>query len=374
MQKNKKNPEINIFLTTQLGLLKTLKETKIRFNPRPFSKKQEKTVNFDFDIDIIKKIDETINQNNTEQIRKLETTVASEEQKIDIPPEPIVEIREPWIKTPEPPQFTPIIQTEATITPQLNIQPPETKNENEKQDNINSTVFIGEKIKKTVSTLPRIRIRRKQNNTKTKNNNDLIKTKKELEKTITELEKKKKELEEMEQIAKQKEEELKKKEEERKKQEKLKKLEEKRKQKEAKKKEKERKRLEKQKQKELKKLEQKKLLEQKLREKEQLKKKKLEEKQKLLEELEKKKQIKKQKKETSEKKTLPFFKTIEKKETKTSETKEQNLQNWDEEVSQAITIIDNLLEQLPEETIDRFVQSEDFEIYERVVKKYKQNR
>ena len=363
MQKNKKNPELNTFLTTQLSLLKTLKETKIRFNPKPFSKKQEKTTNFN--IDIIKKIDETINQNNTEQMRKLETTTL-EEQKINISPEPIVEIREPWTKTPEPPQFIPMINTETPIKPQTDIQPPEayTNNTtNEKQENINTIFFTGEKIKKTVSTLGHIKIRKKENNTKTKNNNGLAKTKKELE--------------EMEKLAKQKEEEeLKKKEEERKKQEKLKKLEEKRKLREEKQKEKERKKLEREKQKELKKLERQKRLEQKLKEKEEQKKKKIEEKQKLLAELEKKKQLEKQKKEkkteTSEKKILPFFKITEKKETKTTEQTTQT--SWDEEVSQAITIIDNLLEQLPEETIDKFVQSEDFEIYEKVVKKYKQNK
>ena len=319
MQKNKKNPELNTFLTTQLSLLKTLKETKIRFNPKPFSKKQEKTTNFN--IDIIKKIDETINQNNTEQMRKLETTTL-EEQKINISPEPIVEIREPWTKTPDPPQFIPMINTETPIKPQTDIQPPEayTNNTtNEKQENINTIFFTGEKIKKTVSTLGHIKIRKKENNTKTKNNNGLAKTKKELE--------------EMEKLAKQKE-------------------------------------------KELKKLERQKRLEQKLKEKEEQKKKKLEEKQKLLAELEKKKQLEKQKKEkkteTSEKKILPFFKITEKKETKTTEQTTQT--SWDEEVSQAITIIDNLLEQLPEETIDKFVQSEDFEIYEKVVKKYKQDK
>ena len=43
----------------------------------------------------------------------------------------------------------------------------------------------------------------------------------------------------------------------------------------------------------------------------------------------------------------------------------------DDEVSDAITIIDELLEQLPEEVIDEFVQSDNFAIYEKVVKKYK---
>jgi len=363
-----KNPELNTFLIIELGFLKKLKETEIRFNPKPFSKKQEakKEKLPDFDIEVIKKINDTINQNNNnEKITEIKTT--STEQNI----EPIVEIRQPWNKTPEPPQFTPMINIENTLETTIEKQNNDIQTmefntninfeeKKEDQENINSIVFTGGKIKKTVSTLGHIKIRKKENNTK--NNNGLTKTKKELEKTVAELEKKKKELEEMEQLAKQKEEELKKKEEERKKQEKLKKLEEKRKLREAKQKEKERRKLEREKQKELKKLE---------------RQKRLEEKQKLLAELEKKKQLKKQKKETLEKKILPFFKTIEKKETKTTETKEQPTtptSNWDEEVSQAITIIDNLLEQLPEETIDRFVQSEDFEIYEKVVKKYKQNK
>ena len=366
-----KNPELNTFLIIELGFLKKLKETEIRFNPKPFSKKQEakKEKLSDFDIEVIKKINDTINQNNNnEKITEIKTT--STEQNI----EPIVEIRQPWNKTPEPPQFTPMINIENTLETTIEKQNNDIQamefntninfeEKKEDQENINSIVFTGGKIKKTVSTLGRIRIRKKENNTK--NNNGLTKTKKELEKTVEELEKKKKELEEMEKLAKQKEEELKKKEEERKKQEKLKKLEEKRKLRETKQKEKERKKLERQKR-----------LEQKLKEKEEQKKKKLEEKQKLLAELEKKKKVEKQKKEkkteTSEKKILPFFKITEKKETKTTEQATQT--SWDEEVSQAITIIDNLLEQLPEETIDKFVQSEDFEIYEKVVKKYKQDK
>ena len=380
-----KNPELNTFLIIELGFLKKLKETEIRFNPKPFSKKQEakKEKLLDFDIEVIKKINDTINQNNNnEKITEIKTT--STEQNI----EPIVEIRQPWNKTPEPPQFTPMINIENTLETTIEKQNNDIQamefntninfeEKKEDRENINSIVFTSEKIKKTVSTLGRIRIRKKENITK--NNNGLTKTKKELEKTVEELEKKKKELEEMEQLAKQKEEELKKKKEERKKQEKLKKLEEKRKLKEAKRKEREQKRLEREKQKELKKLEKQKLLEQKIKEKEEQKKKKLEEKQRLLAELEKKKQLEKQKKEqqkTMEKKPLPFFKIIEKKVVKPAETKKQPEPSisWDEEVSQAITIIDNLLEQLPEETIDKFVQSDDFEIYERVVKKYKQNK
>ena len=44
---------------------------------------------------------------------------------------------------------------------------------------------------------------------------------------------------------------------------------------------------------------------------------------------------------------------------------------WDVDVEKLIPIIDNLLEKLPDEVIDEFAQSEDFNLYEKVILKYK---
>ena len=43
----------------------------------------------------------------------------------------------------------------------------------------------------------------------------------------------------------------------------------------------------------------------------------------------------------------------------------------DEEIKQFLKIADDLLGKLPDDVIDEFAQSKDFEIYERVINKYK---
>jgi len=43
----------------------------------------------------------------------------------------------------------------------------------------------------------------------------------------------------------------------------------------------------------------------------------------------------------------------------------------DDDVRKVLEIADNLLEKLPEEVIDKFASSKDFEIYEKVITKYK---
>jgi hypothetical protein len=75
-------------------------------------------------------------------------------------------------------------------------------------------------------------------------------------------------------------------------------------------------------------------------------------------------------------KTKPEIKTQKPTKTPVSEKTEKlqektTIDLLDEEVGQALEIIDNLLEKLPDETIDEFVKSDDFEIYEKVVSKYK---
>lgn len=43
----------------------------------------------------------------------------------------------------------------------------------------------------------------------------------------------------------------------------------------------------------------------------------------------------------------------------------------DEDIRKVLTITDNLLENLPDEVIDKFVQSKDFELYEKIINKYR---
>ena len=44
---------------------------------------------------------------------------------------------------------------------------------------------------------------------------------------------------------------------------------------------------------------------------------------------------------------------------------------FDEDVEKIIPVIDTLLEKLPDDVIDEFAESDDFVLYEKVVKKYK---
>ena len=126
---------------------------------------------------------------------------------------------------------------------------------------------------------------------------------------------------------------------------------------------------------EFKKLEKQKQIEARKKEKQQ----KLQAAKELKEQKLKEKELAKQQKQKKEKKG--FFKTKEpaaktekqvKKEIQPElKVETQKTDNFDEEVKEALDIIDELLGKLPEETIDEFVQSKDFEIYEKVVSKYK---
>jgi len=78
----------------------------------------------------------------------------------------------------------------------------------------------------------------------------------------------------------------------------------------------------------------------------------------------------------SKKKEKGFFKTKKKEKNvpdnkKTQDVTSTDTTDFDEEIGEALEIIDNLLGELPEEKIDEFVQSDDFKVYERVVEKYK---
>jgi len=244
--------------------------------------------------------------------------------------------------------------------------------------------------------------------------NNFTKTKKELEETKRAIEEKKRELEEAEEKAKAKEEELKRREKERlekeKERKKLEEIESKKSMEEARKKEEESKRrfIEKQKKKReeerLKKLELKKarkeakIKEGEMRKKSRMleKKKKLEAIRALKEEKLKRKMLEKEKKKTKKKKIIKPKKKPAKvlKEKKTEdikqkektkgpkpekhhfalgkkETAEEKTVSEDEELIKVLKIADNLLEKLSDDVIDEFVQSEDFELYEKVISKYK---
>jgi len=396
--------ELNCLLLTEMGLLNTLKKKNIYFNPRPFSKTkctikdvQDSQKNLvDFHIEVNKKIDGIIDKKEIKEFHP----VSKDELEQTL--QEIVEIRSPWNRNLEILEFNPEIQREGEWI--------------EQEKNEFNNLLFGEQENRSVETLGRIRIRGKGGKTeKTVNNNGFTKTKKDLEKTKEELEKRKKELEEIERLAKEKEEELKRKAEEKKKKEKQREIERKKREKEEKIKQRE---IEKQKKLEAKRL----LKEQKIKEKqariEQLKlekekKKRLKEKEKqekireieklklekenerlkkleaerllkeekIKEKLAKKEEIlktkEKKKKETREQEKKPiihFREKAEKSEKTIKDDVKETDSDWDEEVRQAFTIIDNLLENLPDEKIDEFVRSDDFAIYERVVSKYKKKR
>jgi len=398
--------ELSCLLLTEMGLLDALKKKNICFNPRPFSKSkctikdvQNSQKNLvDFHIEVNKKIDGIIDEKEIKEFCPISR------DELDQTLQEIVEIRSPWNRNLEILEFNPEIQREGEWV------------ESKKEKSEFSNLLFGEKENKSVEALGRIRIRGKGEKTekKTVNNNGFTKTKKDLEKTKEELEKRKKELEEIKRLAKEKEEELKRKAEEKKKKEKQREIERKKREKEEKIKQRE---IEKHKKLEAKRL----LKEQKIKEKqarkEQLKlerekKKRLKEKEKQekireierlklekenerLKKLEAKRLLKEQKikERLAKKEELVRTKEKKKKETKKQElksiihfrektdekkvVKEENKEidsDWDEEVRQAFTIIDDLLENLPDEKIDEFVRSDDFAVYERVVSKYKKKR
>ena len=436
MQKDGKiklnNCSIEAILATEMGFLSSLKGKKIKFNLNHLSKSKnlkENNENFvDFHLDITKKIDKVINENekvNNQQERQPETNID------------FVEIRKNWLKGPLSPEFktdpqgNPIFNEvnigedlfeivsspefgsninredlyEDTLVPTVEkTNNEECKNmliDEEKQGSQKWLMGLG-KIKIKSKDKPKKEIEQeKTTNTKNEKRNGYTTIKKDLENTKKELEQKKKEIEEIEKLAKQKEEEFKKREEEKKKQEKLRKKELKKQEKlekiKQKEKIKEEKRLlaEKKKKEKLEaqiqiKEEKRLLEEQKKKEKqrleEQKKKEKLEAEQQLKEEI-KKKESEKQVQTPEDKKDYDdLIETVAKKEiisdtkTKEKETEEQTEiktkftekpEILDEDVRKALIIIDNLLEKLPDETIQEFVNSKDFAIYEKVVYKYK---
>lgn len=416
-KKKQVKTDLGIIIAAEMGLLSTLK--KIKFNPKP-SNTAQNTINpnqtrlVDFHMEISKKIDEVIQKHEQENIN---------EQRI-------IEPRTTWTKTPKTPLFKTEIQIDTETTSfdnelfEFKIQTNNTGNQSlAPEPHIqnqpvfvgpiqpkNTTIFaVGDHSEDTLlTTLGRIKINKEKirsaNKTKTKKKNGYSKAKDNYQEVQTELEKKKHELEEMKKLAKQKEEELKKKEHERKEKEKQKMLEKKQHEKEEKlrakqelkivrEKEREKKKqdkikqlelikLEKQREKELK--QQEKIKEMKSKEIEKQKQKELKEKEEL-KALKEKQVAEKKKKQQKTTKTKPIIVNFLKKKEKSQEEKivaktelkttkkeiETNIQPPEDDLIKAFEIIDELLGKLPNETIDEFVKSDDFEIYEKVVSRYK---
>ena len=419
--------DIEAMILYEMGFFSSLKNTKIRFNPRPFSnplhlKEQTKTPTpieenlIDLHIEIANKVDTLIAKHEKELLTSSFEPMTVKKQQLTL--EDIVEIRKQEIKTPEPSVFTPTVrpedvfeilnsneelfeieipktnQTNLNIAP--NIEMPTFQDvEITEDEEAQSSMFISEEPKKKwLFGLGKVKVRtkkvkQKQNKPKTsqKKINGVTKAKMELQET-------KKEIEEFEKKLKQKEKELKTQQKQKRKQQKLKKIEEKQKQKEKIKKEKEQEKLQKQRQKQLeaerkiKELEEKKLAKEK--EKQDLQKQKLtktkekqlETEQKIKEYEEKKLAKKKEKKSLfgkKEKKKKPQEKTIkptpeimpEQKQVEEPVKTVQVDTSVLEDMQKLLPVLDKLLEQLPEEVIEEFAKSENFELYEKIMTKIK---
>jgi len=410
--------ESNIILKKETGTFKKLSGKKIKSNPKPLSKKkkQDKTKKnpVDFHWEIVKKIDALIAEHEKE-------TTSQEEPEDSL--ERIVEIREPYKRKLEASNFRSDIRAE-NISNYLDFENELFKIERsgradpgfkfvrtleepkdivyirdldclEKNDDFNSKMLGGldKTNQKTAMGFARIKIRSREERAKLKDAekkpgqtsssqniknvrenketnkvNGFTAVKQELEETKKEIEEKKKELELAEKRAKEETEELKEK-----KKEKL----------EGEKEGKKSKRLELKKAKMEAKEKERKLKE---RTKIDAKKKKLEAKTALKEEKLKRKLESKKKSGKPEKEPASVLKAkkpddLKKKEKSSTKglhhfilgKKEVAEENpiLDEDIRQVLRITDNLLEKLPNEVIDEFVQSEDFTLYEKVISKYK---
>jgi len=393
-QKNKikqKRAELEKFLKTQNQSSKWFKGKKIKFNPKPFSRPSKNSINFH--LDAVKKIDDLL-----EDFEK-ETKEQNKEKTIDSSCK-LIEIREPLKRKTMPP-----LETEPDFIPEINDEDPFptrphrgstsefrfVKKIRESPDIVFIKKDFGERIKdedfhtrmiggkdiesqKHATGFAHIKLRIKderlkqekktQTDEKTKTmtnreNNGVTKTKKELEETKEEIQEKKKELELAKKEAKEKEKELVEKmiekEKKKKEDEKLKKIDMKKAKIATKEKERELKKKAKLEEKQ-KKLEAKMALKE-----EKLKQKKLKERQKHKESSD---LLKTKSKEDKEPKEMHHF-ILGKK-----ETIEIN-PLLDDDVRKVLIITDGLLEKLPDEIIDDFVKSKDFELYEKVINKYK---
>lgn len=363
------NSEIDIFLATELGILSSLKGKSIRFNPNPFKKPdrlsndRDKNLSFvDFHLDIVKKVDALLEDRENElKTDPVEVEFVSQKQNV-LSLRDILEEREPFNKRPAKPVF----RTELNSVDVFgSFDPKQDLFEVELPTGLHSDLrFVGNFEElcdasnvTNVENSPQIwAVDNKESSRWLMGLGKIkVRSKKDIKNDKKIAKEKKKKLRE-----KQKERELKE-------QEKLKQIQ----------------------LKETAKLEAEK---QKLIEKENLEKekqKKLEAKREIEEEKIKKEGSEEKASDKKDVKAKQVFgglfkkkKESKKKEEKTTPAVEQpKVENkpvvkeedfvLDEEVSNAITIIDELLEQLPDKVIDEFVQSDDFALYEKVVKKYK---
>jgi chemotaxis protein histidine kinase CheA len=413
--------ESNIILTKGMETFKKLSGKKIKSNPKQFSKKKKKDRtkknSVDFHWEIVKKIDALIAEHKKETASQEESEDSSER---------IVEIREPLKRKLEATNFKTDIRAENIFNcldfenepfkvelsgradPGFkfvrNLEEPKDivyirdLDHLEKNDDFHSKMLGGldKTNQKPAKGFARIKIRSRGEKAKLKDAekklrqtsssqniknviekkdpekvNGFTLVKQELEETKKEIEEKKKELELAEKRAKEEAGELKEKKKEKlekeKEEKKLKKLELKKAKIEAKEREK------------------------RLREKTKIeaKKKKLEAKMALKEEKLKRKLESKKKKigkpEQEPASVLKARKTDDLKRKEKSNISTTGLHHFilgkrevaeenpilDEDIRQVLRITDNLLEKLPNEVIDEFVQSEDFTLYEKVISKYK---
>jgi len=346
--------DVELLLLMEMGFFSDLKKLEIKFNPRPisnpihlknkelFQKPKEKII--DLHLNLIKKIDDLIEDNKG--LSKIDQDPLSLKQ-INSPLPNIVEIREPALKTLEMPALGVDLKPDnfdADIGQReefFEIEFPKVDpNDTETNEEILSWMLNEKEAKKSFWGSGRIKVRGNDKETKIqpKENNGVTKTKLELEKTKKEIEAKKIALEEAIEEEKQKEIELKREREEKIKQEKLKKLELKKKQKE-----------EKIKQREALKL-------QKKKEKEQIRQEKL----KTKKHTKKSTNLIKKEPELAE----PDIAIDDKKEIITE------TQILDQDVAKLMPILDSLFDNLPENIVETFAQSKDFELYEKVMSKY----
>jgi len=383
-----------------MGFFNDLKRKKIRSDQKPFFKqKNKKEKHIDLHLEITKKIEDVISKNNQDQ----ET---SENKKISIPE--FIELRQPFARSPEIPVFQTGLGPRSEIGELDSVQeffeidPPTNflmEKQQENKDEFKSWMVNNqnEKDQKTFWAFGPLKVEKKgakpektttknnrNHNSNNNNNNDEdTVAKMELEQTKKEIERKKKELEEAIKKQREKELEVKIEEEERRKQEKLIKLELKKQLKEEKIKEK----LEKKAQIEQEKLAKKAQIEREIELKKLAELKKKEE---LMKQIELKKQVELRKKEELlkqlELKKQEMIKSKVQEEELLKEEKitpdtndivEEEKQvtpediTWDEDIAKLLPILDSLFEKLPEDVVDEFTSSEYFELYEKVLLKYK---
>ena len=324
-----------------MGFFNDLKRKKIGFNPHPFTQqKKKKKSNVDFHLEVTRKLDEVIARN-----KEFEQT---DNKNITMPK--FIEIREPTLRSPGIPAFSSDLNPKADvgelegIEEFVEIEPP-TNFLMQKEPEFDSWM-TDQNDQKTYWGFGHIKIRTKGSEpekTQTNKSTETTIAKIELEETKREIERKKKELEDALKKEKEKALQVKKEQEEKRKQEKLQKIEIKKLLKEEKLKEKQ----EKKQLKELEKEQKEKELEAKI--KELIKIKALEE-----------KPVEKEKMQQELTEILEDRKKYS----------PENL-NFDEDIAKLLPIIDGLFEKLPEEAIDEFTNSEYFELYEKVLLKYK---